>query len=70
MCEDQEELRTKIFSNDVDKVHLPCHFEWLIKQAQRSFNIQPSNCEVGCTRSDWAIGSEDHPISDILNPIP
>ena len=43
LCEDQEELRTRIFSNDVDKVHLPCHFEWLIKQAQREFAIRPSD---------------------------
>jgi DNA-directed RNA polymerase II subunit RPB1 len=43
ICEDQKELQFKIFSNDVDCVHLPCHFEWLIKQAQREFKIRPSD---------------------------
>ena len=46
ICEDQDELRSKIFSNDVDKVHLPCHFEWLIKQAQRAFHIRPSDRQL------------------------
>jgi len=43
ITEDQEELRTRIFSNDVDAVHLPCHFDWLIKQAQREFKIMPTD---------------------------
>eukprot|EP00918_Siedleckia_nematoides_P000103 GHVU01000221.1.p1 GENE.GHVU01000221.1~~GHVU01000221.1.p1 ORF type:complete len:792 (+),score=161.25 GHVU01000221.1:250-2376(+) len=43
IIDDQHELRHKIFSNDVDSVHLPCHFDWLIKQAQREFKIRPTD---------------------------
>ena len=44
ICEDQEELRTRILVNDVDAVHLPCNFNWLIKLAQRQHRIQVNLC--------------------------